>query len=643
MKAVKITAEQKFEQVLNRLKGGQKLICYDAETSGLDFKRCHPVGHVFTFSPYPRDSFYLPFRHAGGGNLFGLEGPQDKHGWDGKPHPAEEQLIAYMDRPDRLVFGHNLGFDLKFLWRVKYRLNAANEDTQVNAALIDEWQGKFSLDYCSRIAKVEAKKVEIIRDHIRSLFPEATDKDYMGHYWRLAGDDPIAVEYAEGDGTSTWQLRDWQHRRIADEGLERVHGVECRLIPVLARMSIRGIRIDEERLTWLETKIKADIDRLLEAFPAEFNARSPQDVEKFMRDSGQTDWPMTQHLKPRPSFPEVWLKTNEPGRQIVAVRKLSTLRDTFVNPMRETHMFQSPNGTWRVHTTYNQLRGDEYGTITGRLSSSEPNLQAVPKHDELTGRLFRSIFIPDAGMEWASTDYSQIEPRLLAYYAQCRVLLDDYRNNPAADAHTAVTKSIYTNWETMTKAEFKHVRNDRGKRVNQTLVTGGGINVLVETYKIPRDEAEKLMEDYFDRMPEIKTLQTRAANKMKRHGYVLSLLGRRARLANRDKAFVAVNRLLQCGNADILKSKMVEIDDYLASEGRPVDLLNNCHDAVDYQFLPENRKHYVEILRIMEDFTPGHIVEFVDGPNYQCVPMKVDAGEGPNWAIATYGEEEHAG
>lgn len=619
------------QEIFNRLKSAKKVV-YDAETSGLDVKRIHAVGHVLTFGPRPDDSFYLPVRHAPGGNLFGELGPQTEHGWNGKLHRIEPDLLKLLDRQDLTIIGHNLAFDLRVLSRTfgdEFRFRSRFEDTIIRSPLLNEWAGKFSLDYTARAAGVEAKKVDVIRDHIRSLFPEATDKNYMGFFWRLAGDDPVAVEYAEGDGVTTWQLYDWQQPQLDEQGLARVHDVESRLIPVLARMSIRGVRIDEERLDWVRRDVDRQIEALLSAFPSEFNPRSGEDVQKWCSDHGATDWPVTQYnpkqhkgklenFRPKASFPEIWLETNEPGRQIVAVRKLSTLRDSFVMPMIETHLF---NG--RVHTEFNQLRSDDYGTITGRLSASNPNLQQVPKRDKVLGRLIRSIYVPDRGMTLGSADFRQIEPVLLAYYSRCRVLVDGFRAVPPLDPHQAVANAI-----------GRPKDRDTGKRCNQLIITGGGAKAMSRKFGIPLRECEQVFAEFFRAMPEVKTLQKRAAAKFRERGYLLSLLDRRARLHDLDKDYTGMNRLLQCGNADVIKSKMVEIDDYLESEGRPdVHALLNIHDDLLHQFTEDARRHYLECLRIMADFGPGSPIEL-------DIPLNVDAGEGSNWAISTYGEKK---
>lgn len=621
-----MNAMDKVEQVFNRLKDPiTSVLVYDSETSGLSWQRNHIVGHVLTFGPRDEDSYYLPFRHAAGGNIEGVDVPQDKEGWRGDVHPIEVDLHKELGRRNLVVVGHNLSFDLKFMYRQGYKFTARYQDTQINAPLINEWQASVSLDYCAKTLGVQQKKTTIY-DYILSKFPEAAanPKASMGHFWRLAGDDPETVSYAEGDGVSTWQVWAKQNLEIDKQELRRVHDVECKLIPILAKMTTRGVKIDEERLHQVKKIIEDKRDEALRALPIDFNSKSPTQVRKLMEDNGFTNWPLTP--KGSPSFPESFLKTNPIGEKIVAARQLNNLLNSFIEPMLETYMW---NG--RVHSEYNQLRGDEYGTITGRLSSSNPNLQQIPKRNAELSKIYRSIFIPDDGKVWGSVDYSQCEPRLLAHYSGCKVLTDGYNAKPSVDAHTAVAVSMYTSkgWDIWDKAEQK-LKRENAKRVNQTLVTGGGKKVIVEKYGVDPTEVDQIWNDYFKAMPEIKELQNRASARMKQNGFVYSLLGRRARLNDPNKSYVAVNRLLQCGNADILKSKMVELDEFFEANSADVQILNNVHDSFDFQFSEDSRKHYEKALSIMTNFGPDDLI-------HVTIPMEVDVGEGRSWSEATWG------
>lgn len=636
-------AERKLEIVLKRL-AVSKLRCIDVETSGLDWKRNHIVGYVVCFGPNDADSYYIPFRHLGDANIGGRQGPATATNWDGELASGERELIEAIDKQGVTNFGHNYGFDLRFMAKVGMKFRSRCEDTIINAPLLNEFQGKFSLEHCCTLAKVQAKKGAMINDYLCGKFPEAAKapKQAMSHFWRLAGNDPMAVTYAEGDGPSTWQLRDAQMKDILKidtyagremPSLEQVWDVESRLIPVLARMSVHGIKIDEEGLSNLRREIKTGLERLYGAFPSGFNARSPKDVQDWMTKHGCTDWPRTapttRFPNGSPSINKAWLENHEAGRQIVKVRKLETLRDTFVMPLQTDHLFKG-----RVHTTYNQLRNDKFGTVTGRLSSNDPNLQAVPKHDEEIGRMFRSIFVPDEEMIWGSPDFNQCEPRLLAYYSGCKVLMEGYHANPPLDAHTAVAMVANKNWHNLSKAEQKQYRGEISKRINQTVITGGGKGVLVSKYKMDPNDVDKFWNDYFKAMPEIRTIQKKMSKVFRERGYILTLLNRRCRLVD-DRDYTALNRALQGGNSDVIKLKMVEVDEYLEREGRPIDMLNTCHDAVDYQFSEENRQHYTKSLQIMEDFGKGAVIKL-------NLPLPVDGGEGKTWSEATYGPQDGA-
>lgn len=609
-----------LEEVFNRLRSAKELV-YDCETSGLSWQRNHVVGHVLTFGPAPQDTYYLPVRHQPGGNIEGAFVPQESEGWDGSLHPIEPDLIKAIDRPDLHVVGHNLSFDLKFLFRLGLRFLSTYEDTMLNSCLLNEWQPSHSLAACAKLIGVQEK--HNILDYIMATVPDARaggPRAAMGHYWRLRGDDALGVAYAGGDGTTTWQVRDWQTGQLSMQELGRVHDIECRLIPVLARMTTRGLKIDEERLALVKGEVKVKLEQAKAALPSDFNSKAPTQVRALMEKNGFKDWPTTP--KGAPSFPEGWLLTNPVGKQIVAARKYANILSSFINPMLETHLWHG-----RVHPEYNQLRGDEYGTVTGRLSSSNPNLQQIHKRNEELGRLFRAIFVPDDGMVWCSSDLRQCEPRLLAYYSRCQVFLDGFRHDPKFDPHKGVAKAVNAStWDGMSPAQQKDSR-ETGKRINQTLITGGGKGVLVTKYGIPADKIDKIWNDYFDALPEIRPFQKSAASRMASRGYVMSLLGRRGR-REIGREYKAVNRLLQMGNADIVKTSMVLIDEYLQSEGDKANMINSVHDALDLQYRPGDEAIRDECLRLMVDWK---------GVISMDVPMETDWKEGSNWSEATYG------
>jgi DNA polymerase-1 len=583
-------------QVERRL-ASEKVVAVDTETTGLDWRHDKIVGYVLNFGKRPQDGYYLPVRHDGGANF-----DVNKVVSCIKPGFARNDL--------RKVF-FSASFDLKFMHADGVTIEGPIEDTQINAFLIDERQPGFSLDSCCEFAKVTPKKGEDLYQHMAMMFGgDATRKAQMGNYWKLAGDDEFAVDYALGDGVSTWDLWDAQQEQLDTQELRTVWDVECRLIPVLSRMMIQGIRIDEERLMQVKFLVQKRIETLLKKLPPKFNVNAPTQLTKLFKDKGV---PIVLTEKGNPTFTEAILERTEVGRDIIAVRKLTHLDQSFFGPLVERHIWKG-----RVHCNFNQTRGEEFGTITGRLSCNDPNLQQVHKRNKLLGSIFRSIFLPDPGLRWVSCDYKQIEPKLLAHYGSVQVLLDGYRADPPIDAHGAVAAAAGIDRET-------------GKRLNQAMLTGAGNAKIAMMLGVPQAEADSIIEAYHGSMPEIKKLQSHAKRVMLNRGYVKSVLGRRSRLDDERFAYTATNRILQMSNADILKKSMVEIDDYLKTTSGVTSLIHNIHDDIGFQYEAVTEKPIMDrCVEIMCDYGPGRSVELE-------LDMSVDRGEGKDWAEATYG------
>jgi len=612
------------EIVLKRLAdAATREVVYDVETSGLDWRFNFICGYVFTFGPDPRDTFYIPVRHDGGANLLDWTPPDQPMNGGMKRHPFEKSLLYAASRRDLRWIGHNVKFDLLMTGGpvTDVVIKGPLEDTMVNQPLINEFTPGFSLEACCKYFGITGKIEEPLYRHMAAKFGgEPTRKDQMKNFWQLAGDDQLALDYARQDGVATWNLCMRQRKEIEADNLTRVWEVERRVTRVLFRMERRGIRIDLERFGQVRKIVDDRIEQASSKLPKGMNVRGPKDLVQFFTDMGLKDkWPTTppsaKFPHGQPSFKEEWLSTNEPGKRILAVRKYVHLRDSFLKPLHERHIWKG-----RVHATYNQLRNDEFGTITGRLSCNDPNLQQVHKRNKELGRLFRSIFIPDPGKLYAAVDYSQIEPTLLAYYSRSKVLLEGYRSVPPVDAHTSVARAA-------------GIDRESGKRLNQAILTGAGERKVALMLDKPMDEARAIMSSYFEAMPEIKTLQKEAGARMRARGYVLSILGRKARLEDASQSYKALNRLLQCGNADILKLKMAEIDEECERRGDETNLINNIHDDLAYQFPADDREFYEWCLRHMEDFASEEAQIKLD------VPLRVAAGEGKNWSEATYGVE----
>lgn len=617
-----ITLGEQAEQALRAVREASK-IAYDTETSGLDWQHNHAVGYVITVSP--EANWYIPVRHGGGGNLMDPHcGPLTAPDAPTVTHSFERELAkAFEARRARgfLTVGHNLLFDMLAGAEHGIRIGRNCEDTQINEAMLDEFSRSFSLDNCARKHGVTEKKGDELYAHLAKMFGGEAKRDQMEHFWRLAGTDPIGVDYALGDGVSTLELRESQIVQIREQEMEQIHRVESRLIWTLFRMKYRGMRAEPDRIGAVSDEIKRRLAIAEAKLPPRFNTRSPSDVRKLMEGAGHTDWPMTapssRFPEGQPSFPEKWLKRHDEGKAVIEVRKLTNLSNSFVTPLAERHVFKG-----RVHSTLNQLKADDYGTISGRFSSSQPNMQQVPKRDKDLGRLFRGIFRPDDGMVFYEADYSQCEPRLFAHYSQEPSLLAGYNAQPFRDMHDVVAQM------------FEVERDPTAKRMNMGILTGMQAKTFASHMDWPLDKASREFNRWFEFFPGIKEFQLKAKGAFKRRGYVRTLLGRRCRLDSVQFAYKAVSRIIQGSNADILKYKLLEADEYLEDNGLDhlLQLLMTVHDSFEFQ---------------AEDSPEGEaLAAFIIGmwSAVQCepfnlrVPFVMDVGKGETWAIATYGE-----
>ncbi|RPJ29584.1 MAG: hypothetical protein EHM33_00520 [Chloroflexi bacterium] len=587
-------------------------VAVDVETSGLDAFHQHIVGWVLTIGPAPDDSFYIPVRHAGGGNLpSGSQVPSMATNWDGSIHPIEIEIIKALYGKE-LVF-HNAAFDMRFMHRLGWSPSGPIRDTMIGAYLTDELRPSLSLEAVCREEKVQEKRGTDLYKAISARVGCAPDRNSMGFLWQMPGDDDQVVDYSCGDGTSTWQL--WESLKVSiskpyyvsanrEYSLEAVARVEFDLIPVLHKMSMRGVKIDEERLGSLTKEILEEFDQSL-AMIGEMNVRSPLQVKDYFIKHGITNWPKTE--KGAASFPESWLKTTKEGQAIVRVRKNRTLLDSFLIPMSGRFMH---NG--RVHTEFHQTRDEEFGTRTGRLSTTSPNMGAMPgKRQGELGRRFREIFIPDDGMEFTEADYNVCEIRICAHYCQAKAWLDGFK--AGKDPHTAISDAL-------------GIPRRHAKTINLALMTGAGKTKIASELGIPLQEGLAVVEQYFDGLPELKEFQRQATRAFESRGFISTLLGRRLQLAKPDKAYTAVNRLTQGGNADIIKSAMVALD-----KVPNIETMLTVYDSTLFQHAKGDTKARNDALDTIVNMKELGI-DF-------SVPMRAEYGSGASWGEATFNEE----
>lgn len=582
-------------ELMLRLVREAPLIAFDTETTGLTV-RDKVVGWVVTT---PDVSLYTPVRHEPGGNIVDVEG-------------FERELDRAFSERTRLGYctvGHHLGFDLRCAARHRVYPGSPLEDTMINEALIKDTTLGYGLDDCATRWKVPAKKGAELYAEIARRFGGIASHKSMKDFWRMPGDHPLVIEYATGDGITTLALREKQHAAMAEMELDRVFKLECDLIPYLARIHHRGIKIDMEYGASITPKINAEMAEKLKLFPPGFNVRSPKDVEQLYRLNGYGDDRFNKTDKGALSFTESWLETNEIGDAILSVRRLAKARDSFATPLVDTH-----NIDGRIHPVLNQSKSDDYGVAGARLSCSEPNMQAFPKRNIDVGRVCRRLVVPDDGMVLEEADAKQQEPRLFTHYSGDPALLHGY-NSGHLDIHDRSNYVLQLN------------DRDRAKRLGMGMLTMMSVPTLAGHMRCTKEEAQKLHRAFLDdAFPMIRDFQQKAIQVYKSRGYVRSIMGRIAHCDDRRFAYKAVSRIIQNSGGDHLKLCMLRACQYEDAYPDKINILLSIHDSMMWQRDPGHDN--AEIVRALENVATELEIK---------VPIPFDVGSGDNWARASYG------
>jgi DNA polymerase-1 len=571
-------------------------VAFDTETTGLDItaKVC---GYVVTNNQF---SIYVPVRHEPGGNIPNAE-------------EFEHELARAFDDRSRLMFrtvGHHFGFDLRICLRHGIRVGHPVEDTMINEAIISDVNLSYNLADCCTRRGVTAKLGAEVYAELARRFGGIPDKKQMKNYWRLEGDLPVVVDYATGDGISTLELWNAQQKILDANDLRRSWRLECNLIPYVARMHHRGLKIDPEYAGRVVGDVNAAVAESSKVFLPGFNVRSPKAVEQLYRINGYTDDKFARTDAGALSFTEKWLETNEIGQSILGVRRLEKARDSFITPLIATH-----NVNGRVHPILNQSKSDDYGVAGVRFSCSEPNLQAFPKRNIDVGRVVRRLVVADEGLVIEEADAKQQEPRLFTHYSGDPVLVDGYRSG-TMDIHDRASQILGLDREV-------------AKRMCMGMLTMMSPPTLAGHMRWPleraRDAHAKFLTDAF---PMIKVFQDQAVHVFRRRGYVKTLLGRRAYCDDPRFAYRAVSRIIQNVGGEHLKLCLLKACMYEDAHPNDLQVLLTIHDSLIWQ---RNPAHDVKPL-ISE-------IESVAQDLGLNVPIPFGLGSGKDWARASYGEK----
>jgi DNA polymerase-1 len=581
--------------------GSAALFAVDTETTSLQAMHADLVG--ISFAVQPGEAAYVPIGH------------------DYEHAPAQldrDEVLAalrpLLEDPDRKKVGQNLKYDLTVLARAGINLEGIAWDTMLESYVLDSVANRHDMDTLS---------LKYL-GHRMISFEEVAGK---GKNQLSFNQVPVeqATDYAAEDADITLRLHQqlWPRLEQEERLRELFEKIEMPLVPVLAAMERNGVRIDGDMLARHSGQLAREMEELEEkAFRlagTAFNIGSPRQIQEVLYDRLQLPV-LRKTPKGQPSTAENVLQElaieYELPQVILDYRALSKLKSTYTDKLPD---LVNPV-TGRIHTSYHQAVA-----ATGRLSSSDPNLQNIPVRSA-EGRRIREAFIADEGNVLLAADYSQIELRIMAHLSQDEGLLDAFRKGE--DVHRATAAEIFG-------VPLDQVSDDQrrhSKAVNFGLIYGMSAYGLSQQLRIPRDEAQAYIDLYFARYPGVKRFMDQTRSEARDRGYVETLFGRRLyvpdiRASNFNRRQyaerTAINAPMQGTAADIIKMAMLRVSDWISEQAPETRMIMQVHDELVFE-LPAASAGKAE----------ERVAGLMSGVVELDVPLEVDTGAGANWVQA---------
>jgi len=589
-----VTTEAQLGAWLDRLEKSD-LFAVDTETTSLDYLTARIVG--ISFATAEGEATYVPLAHT-----------------TGQPFEREavlERLRPLLENAGRGKVGHHLKYDAHVLANHGITLAGIRHDTLLESYVLDPTAGRHDMD---SLAERALNEKTISYDEVTG-----TGRKRIGFE-----DVPIDVagQYAAEDADITWRLHQnlWPRLQALPRACEVYETIELPIVSVLLAMERHGVLIDCERLARQSAELEKRMGELQQAAwdcaGGEFNLSSPAQLGEILYD--RLELP-ARHKTPKgqPSTAERVLlelaSEHELPQLILDYREVSKLRSTYTEKLPAS---VNPT-TGRVHTSYNQT-----GTSTGRLSSSDPNLQNIPVRSE-EGRRIRQAFIAPTCCVLLAADYSQVELRIMAHLSGDEGLRKAFAEG--LDIHRATAAEVLGKQMEEVSAEERRA----AKATNFGLIYGMSAFGLARQLGIPRGEADDYINRYFDRYPGVRHYMDSTREQARRDGYVETLFGRRlyvpeinSRNMQRRQAAerVAINAPMQGTAADIIKRAMITIHDWCARDDVPVTLIMQVHDELVF-----------EVREDVVDKARKEIGTLMQNAADLAVPLVVDIGVGANW------------
>ena len=549
---------------------------------------------------------YFPIAHHGGGNM----DRQKVLEW------LKDVLLA-----DSIKIFHNAMYDVCWLRALGFKINGRIVDTMIAAAVTDENRFRYDLNSLSWKYNGFGKNEAALAEAAAQWGIDPKSEMYKLPSLHVGS-------YAERDAVATYGLWQEMKKEILHQDLDDIFNLETDLFPCLVDMRFKGVRVNVEGAQGLKKQLIDQEHKLLHEIKKETNidtqiwaARSIAEVFDVLR----LEYPRTDKTE-APSFTKNFLQEHKHPvvNMIAKAREINKAHTTFIDSiLRHQHK-------GRIHAEINQLRNAGGGTVTGRFSYQNPNLQQIPARNKDLGPKIRSLFIPEDGCKWGCFDYSQQEPRLVVHYAALYKLpsvydvVDAYETDSNSDFHQTV-------------ADMAEIPRTQAKTINLGLFYGMGKTKLQAELGVTKDKAAELFNTYHAKVPFVKQLMEKASNRAQDRGQIRTLLGRLCRFhlwepnqfgmhkamthedalaehgpgIKRAYTYKALNKLIQGSAADMTKKAMLD----LYKEGIIPHI--QIHDELDLSI--ENDKQAKRVVEIMENAVTLE------------VPNKVDYDSGKNW------------
>jgi DNA polymerase-1 len=596
-----LLAADELESWMDRLESAE-LFAFDTETTSLDYMQARIVG--VSFAVEPGTAAYVPLAHDY------LDAP--------KQLDREEvlaRLKPLLEDPERPKLGQNLKYDMSVLANHGIRMRGIAHDTMLESYVLDSTASRHDMDSLAR----------------KYLGHETIHyEDIAGKGAKQLGFEQIPIEqagpYAAEDADVTLRLhRQLWPRLEAEPGLAGLYReIELPLVPVLSRLERNGVRIDAEQLAaqsrGMAERMHALEQEAYRLAGRKFNMGSPKQIgEIFFQEQGLPVVAKTP--KGAPSTSESVLQQladqgHDLPRIVLEHRGLAKLKSTYTDKLPQ---MVNPD-TGRVHTSYHQAVA-----ATGRLSSSDPNLQNIPVRSE-DGRRIRRAFVPEPGHRLLAADYSQIELRIMAHLSGDERLLAAFA--AGQDIHRATAAEVWG----VPPEEVSGDQRRSAKAINFGLIYGMSAFGLARQLGIERGDAQAYVDLYFQRYPGVRDFMDRIRRQARQDRYVETLFGRRLHLTDIDHSNqarragaerTAINAPMQGTAADIIKRAMIAVDDWIEREGPAVRMIMQVHDELVFE---------VEEQAI--EAASGKIRAAMEAAAELAVPLVVEIGVGDNWEEA---------